>query len=224
MIWWIVLTNVHPIAGKPKQNMVPHLIKCPFVSREARESAIKARDEEKPQVVGHGRPGPSTHSSLSVPSLARSSSWTYGTQPYSSNSPLIGSYSATPSPLLMGGSLLTFSLPDEDQTQAGGKRRRTGMGDYINTPVSASPQQIMEPWSALIQQEFNRDFCRFLIANRLSWNVANNPQTRLFFQRWIPGAIVPDRRTLSGPVLDKEASKVEAKFREKLYGKMGTFI
>ncbi|KAM6491335.1 hypothetical protein JOM56_013109 [Amanita muscaria] len=42
---------------------------------------------------------------------------------------------------------------------------------------------------------------------------------RLFIEKWIPGAIVPDRRTLSGPILDREAGKVEDKLKLKLKGR-----
>ena len=39
----------------------------------------------------------------------------------------------------------------------------------------------------------------------------------------IPGAIIPDRRTLSGPILDREAVKVEDKLKLKLKGQKATF-
>jgi hypothetical protein len=65
--------------------------------------------------------------------------------------------------------------------------------------------------------------CKLLIAIRAPWNAANNPQTHLFFQKWIPGAVVPDRRTLSGPILDREAAKVEDRLKSKLQGRLATF-
>ena len=76
-------------------------------------------------------------------------------------------------------------------------------------------------WNPSLQQEFGEDFCKFL--TRSSWNTANNPQTRLFVEKWISGAIVPDRRTLSGPILDREAGKVEEKLKLKLKGRKATF-
>jgi hypothetical protein len=44
-------------------------------------------------------------------------------------------------------------------------------------------------------------------------------------EKWIPGAIVPDRQTLSGPILDREAGKVEEKLKLKLKlkGRKATF-
>jgi hypothetical protein len=46
---------------------------------------------------------------------------------------------------------------------------------------------------------------------------------QLFAQKWVPGAVVPDRRTLSGPILDREAAKVEEKLKAKLSGRLATF-
>ena len=46
---------------------------------------------------------------------------------------------------------------------------------------------------------------------------------QLFVEKWIPGAIIPDRRTLSGPILDREAGKVEDKLKLKLKGRKATF-
>jgi hypothetical protein len=74
-----------------------------------------------------------------------------------------------------------------------------------------------------MQAEFGEDFCKLLIAIRAPWNSANNPQMHLFVQKWIPGSVVPDRRTLSGPILDREAMKVEDRLKEKLRGRLATF-
>ncbi|KAH8978265.1 hypothetical protein EDB86DRAFT_2994946, partial [Lactarius hatsudake] len=65
--------------------------------------------------------------------------------------------------------------------------------------------------------------CKLLIGIRAPWNAANNPQMRLFMQKWLLGAVVPDCRTLSGPILDREAAKVEDKLKEKLKGKLAMF-
>ncbi|KAF8269571.1 ribonuclease H-like domain-containing protein [Lactarius quietus] len=46
---------------------------------------------------------------------------------------------------------------------------------------------------------------------------------QLFIEKWIPGAIIPDRRTLSGHILDREAGKVEDKLKLKLRGRKATF-
>jgi hypothetical protein len=48
-------------------------------------------------------------------------------------------------------------------------------------------------------------------------NSANDPQIA-FVEKYIPGAKVPDRRVLSGRILDGEVAKVE----ERIVGKMAT--
>jgi hypothetical protein len=54
------------------------------------------------------------------------------------------------------------------------------------------------------------------------WDFANDPEVRIFMSRWIPGCSVPDHRTLSGPVLNRLADKVEEGMKEKMKGKMVT--
>ena len=55
------------------------------------------------------------------------------------------------------------------------------------------------------------------------WNAANNLQMHLFVEKWVPGAIVPDQQTLSGPILDQEAAKVEDRLKLKLKGRLATY-
>ena len=140
--------------------------------------------------------------------------------PYVTGS-LASSDSMTPSPI--GSPLLSFppgGVPFSEHA-SNLKRRRTS--DHSGVDSEGLSQQT-GVWNASHQREFNEDLCKFLIANKVSWNTANNPETRLFFKKWIPGAVVPDRRTLSGPILDREAEKVEEKLKEKLKGKLGTYV
>jgi hypothetical protein len=120
------------------------------------------------------------------------------------------SYSATPSPMP---SPLLLSAPLNMERPL--KRSR------VSSFTDGSPVERM--WNPSLQQEFGEDFCKLLIATRSSWNTAHNPQMRLFVEKWIPGAIIPDRRTLSGPILDREAGKVEEKLKLKLKGRKATF-
>lgn len=46
---------------------------------------------------------------------------------------------------------------------------------------------------------------------------------QLFVEKWIPGTIVPNRWTLSGPILDCEAEKVKEKLKPKLKEWKATF-
>jgi hypothetical protein len=93
---------------------------------------------------------------------------------------------------------------------------------FVSPEDSGSPSPVSGAWNPLLQQEFREDFCKFLIAARLAQNTANNPLVCLFIDKWIPSAIVPDHRTLSGPILDREAGKVEEKLKLKLKGRKAT--
>lgn len=58
------------------------------------------------------------------------------------------------------------------------------------------------------------------MANNFSWNSANNPEFIKFKTKWIPGAVVPNRCTLSGSILDCQSQRVETQMRDKLNGKL----
>lgn len=191
------------MAGKPKQTMVPHLCKCIYVdpatkarAQAAKLDAAKAGDEQ-PHRLLHSA---SWSHTIQPPAMATSSATQSG-----------GTYalSPLPSPLLLSTTLLTAE-PLSKQ-----KRTSSTLGD--------SPLSSRQPWTPAMQSEFGEDICKLLIAIRAPWNAANNPQMHLFSQKWIPGSIVPDRRTLSGPVLDREAAKVEDKLKGKLKGRLATF-
>ena len=197
--------------------MVPHLSKCLYVSPEIRARAVaeingkKTRNQENPQATVHalGR-------SVSMPLLAISTSPDQIPATWSAS----GTPSPAPSPLLLATPLLNLERPP--------KRPRTsslvpifpsplaeGSGSGFSSPVTRL-------WNPGLQQEFGEDFCKLLIAIRSAWNTAHNPQLRIFFDKWIPGAVVPDRRTLSGPILDREAGKVEEKLKLKLKERKAT--
>jgi hypothetical protein len=119
--------------------------------------------------------------------------------------------SPSPSPLHLSAPLLNIDRPP----------KRARVSSF--TSPDSSQSLAGRVWNAPLQQEFGEDFCKLLIATRSSWNTAHNPQVQLFVDKWIPGAIVPDRRTLSGPILDREAGKVENKLKLKLKGQKATF-
>ena len=72
------------------------------------------------------------------------------------------------------------------------------------------------------QAEFDVDMCKLFVSGGISWNVASNPQTQLFFEKWIPDVKVPDRRIMSGRVLNGEVDKANVKIKEKVRGKVAT--
>jgi hypothetical protein len=198
--------NCQPFPGKPTQSMIPHLAKCIHVAPDVRTRAEQDHNNSKKK--RHGPANPLTlERSASLPS--------FPPFPIATGSSHTGLISATPSP--MPSPLLLAPIPNIERPQ-----KRSRVSSFTAGP-DGSLNLVERVWNSSLQQEFGEDFCRLLIATRSSWNTANNPQMRLFVEKWIPGAIVPDRRTLSGPILDREAGKVEEKLKLKLKGRKATF-
>jgi hypothetical protein len=212
---WLAWLNCPPMAGKPKQNMVPHLCKCSKVdpATRARALATKAEGTDDPQPAQHQQ----------IRRLSHAASWSHPLHSGAALSsalllpgPPLFSPMISPllSPLLLARSLSPLC------TEPPSKRKRTS-SVFEDSPIAG---RSIPPWTATMQSEFAEDLCKLLIAIRASWNSANNPQMRLFFHKWLPGSVVPDRRTLSGPILDREVQKVEDKLKEKLRGRLATFM
>ena len=194
------------MAGKPSQTMVPHLARCTLVAPNVRaQAAVEAETNLKKnrRDPGNQHPPMLEHSAnlrLPFPAIATGSSLIASATPLAS---------PMPSPLLLAPILNLVERPM--------KRSR------VSSFTDGSPSLVDQIWNPSLQQEFGEDLCKLLIATRSSWNTAHNPQMQLFVEKWIPGAIVPDRRTLSGPILDREAGKVEEKLKLKLKGRKATF-
>ena len=152
------------MAGKPKQNMVPHLSKCTWVDPSVRtfaEAEKTANVMEQSAVPQH---------------LLHLSSWSHSTSE-SPVYPLGLSLSPLPSPLLL-------SIPLYPEPFLKCKRMSS---TFDNSPLSAKA-----PWTPALQMEFGEDMCKLLIAICAPWNVTNNPQMWMFIQKWVPGAVVPN--------------------------------
>ncbi|KAJ6550692.1 hypothetical protein B0H10DRAFT_1716108, partial [Mycena sp. CBHHK59/15] len=78
-------------------------------------------------------------------------------------------------------------------------------------------------WTSEQQAEFGEDLCKLFVTCGWAWNVANNPELKLFFGKYLLSAVVPDRRVLSGRILTTEANKVIAATRMKIEGKLTTY-
>ncbi|KAJ7747421.1 ribonuclease H-like domain-containing protein [Mycena maculata] len=73
------------------------------------------------------------------------------------------------------------------------------------------------------QAEFGADLCKLFVTCGWSWNAANNPEFKLFFDKYLPSAVIPDHRVLSGSILTSEANKVISATRQKIEGKLATY-
>ncbi|KAJ7126578.1 ribonuclease H-like domain-containing protein [Mycena crocata] len=87
-------------------------------------------------------------------------------------------------------------------------------------PLSSRNPNIM--WDPVKQEEFAEDLCKLFVACNITWNSASNPQLNLFFSKYIPGAKIPDRRVLSGRVLDTLVVQAEDRMKSSVSGKLGT--
>ena len=191
--------------------MVPHLSKCIHVGPDVRNRALedinskKSQRDNPPGTVGRS-------ASMPLPAIMTGLGCVPATYPnLGTSTPTTPFESPCPSPLLLSAPLLNFERPP----------KCTRVTSFTCPEDSQSPTGRV--WSPSLQQEFGEDLCKLLIATRSSWNTAHNPQMQLFVEKWIPGAIIPDRRTLSGPILDQEAGKVEDKLKLKLKGWKATF-
>jgi hypothetical protein len=72
-----------------------------------------------------------------------------------------------------------------------------------------------------LQKDFRNDLCKLMVANGWAWRSANNPETRIFMNKWTGGGLVPDRRVLSGSILNSQVAEVEERVKEKIKGKVG---
>ena len=159
--------------------MVPHLSKCVFVAPDVKDRAVEEINGKKNRATNNQNPsmlGRSVSMPLPAVAFSGSSQVPYPTATASATP------SPAPSPLLFSTPLLTFDRPL--------KCARTASFMNPEGPGSSSP--VARAWNPPLQQEFGEDFCKLLVATCSSWNTAHNPQVRLFFDKWVPGAIVPD--------------------------------
>jgi len=175
------------ILGKPGQSMVPHLRKCSFVAPDIRACATKEIHRKKPH---HENP-PILGHSISLPQLSIMTGLEQVSHPTAGWSTL-ATPSPAPSPLLLSAPLLNLEWPLKCSCTL----------SFVEGPALLSPVMPKRAWDPPLQQEFGEDFCKLLIATCSSWNTAYNPQVCLLVDKWVLGAIVPDCRTLSGPILD----------------------
>ncbi|KAJ7049147.1 ribonuclease H-like domain-containing protein [Mycena amicta] len=71
------------------------------------------------------------------------------------------------------------------------------------------------------QLEFEEDLCKVFVSCNWSWRCIGNGELVLFLTKYIPHAKIPDRRTLSGRVLDSLHVKVEDRIKEAVNKKLG---
>lgn len=88
------------------------------------------------------------------------------------------------------------------------------------SPSSASAAVI--PYDTDAQSEFNSDLCRTFVSTGWSWRTVENYEVQKLFQRHAPGAFLPDRKKLAGPLLQMEVEKVEQGITVRMKGTYAT--
>jgi len=97
----------------------------------------------------------------------------------------------------------TNTISEETDTPFPFKPPSTRWGS--DGPRHTLPSSKERVWAPTLQQEFAQDLCRLFVMCNIAWNVANNVELHLFFAKWVPGAVVPERRALSQTCLPKLA-------------------
>ncbi|KZT19628.1 hypothetical protein NEOLEDRAFT_1151838 [Neolentinus lepideus HHB14362 ss-1] len=77
-------------------------------------------------------------------------------------------------------------------------------------------------WTSEQQETFESDLCRLFIACGIAWSAADNPELHRFIATYLPLARVPDRRNLSGKVLNTEVAKAESAVKHEVHGKLAS--
>lgn len=155
---------------------------------------------------------PSTVSSFALSPATFPTTSSYSSTPVSSTS--TPSITRAPSLTLSSDSLeldpveaATASTPTTTRPV---KRRRTEAG--LDVPFYGETQQ-PQPWPEHIQQQFQADLCRLIIACNIAWWAVDHPFFRYFFGRWMPEALLPGRKVLSGRILETEAQRILAEMK-----------
>ncbi|KDQ11884.1 hypothetical protein BOTBODRAFT_162332 [Botryobasidium botryosum FD-172 SS1] len=106
-------------------------------------------------------------------------------------------------------------LPPEKHTHL-----KSGPVSHVTGAASSITQNIL-PFDTQTQSEFS-DLCRTFVSAGWAWSTIDNPEVRALFAKYIPGAAVPGRKKLSGPLLQIELKKVEDRITKRMAGHYGT--
>ncbi|KIK74275.1 hypothetical protein PAXRUDRAFT_836014 [Paxillus rubicundulus Ve08.2h10] len=82
--------------------------------------------------------------------------------------------------------------------------------------------QPVAPWPNSYQAEFAADLCRLMLVCNVAWWAVDQPYWRRFFEKWMPSALLPGSKLLSGRILDEEAAKVVEGMKSKVKDRFAT--
>ena len=146
----------------------------------------------------------------------------------------------TPAPTPGSSTLPTLPSVQVDDCDPGSQNKRPrltlditpGNGYNLALPSSnpTTPRpffaEVLDPpklkWSDVLQEQFRSELCMLLVATNTAWWAVDHPYVRWWVSRWVPGALVPSRKLLSGAVLDNLSKNIESEMKSKVTGKFAT--
>ncbi|QRW17960.1 hAT family dimerization protein [Rhizoctonia solani] len=118
-------------------------------------------------------------------------------------------------------------IPPEAKDRLASERMRThsltpNTENHSKLSPHPAPATIYNLLSKEQQDEFNFDLCKLWIANGFAWHAINAPETYKFFQKWLPGATLPDCHKLSGPILWTQLEAANTSMHNAISGRLAT--
>ncbi|QRV73696.1 hAT family dimerization protein [Ceratobasidium sp. AG-Ba] len=86
-------------------------------------------------------------------------------------------------------------------------------GIQIREPLDLTPAEA---------KSFQSDILRLFVANNFALNAVGSVETRLFFNKYFPGAQLPTRQALGGRILKEAVRESEERMLQAVHGKLAT--
>ena len=98
----------------------------------------------------------------------------------------------------------------------------THTSDSPSTPPAKRLKRLSSRhiWDQGCQNDFAADLCKLFVACDIPWNIADHPQFHLFFEKWLPDAQLPERRSLSGVCLREVSNNAIAAEKTRVANKL----
>ncbi|KAF8593766.1 hypothetical protein BDV93DRAFT_460091 [Ceratobasidium sp. AG-I] len=110
------------------------------------------------------------------------------------------------------------------ETPPAAEERASGSTGQARTTTHPGVVPNTIQWTPELRAQFVVDLVRAVVSSGMSFNCVNDYAFRELLEKWIPGVIIPDRRTIGGAALREEVLKAEGKIREVVQGKPVTGI
>lgn len=201
-----------PFASK-LETLLNHLVKCNHIPVESKTHALLLKRYRQSAKSGkencHIVAAASSVLSLHTPPPSRTLVLRH--------TPNSESSASTPSRVMTRSFSETDMAMFDDDSPAAQRARYEEATAHVDAR-EADPRTF--PFS--LSQEFQGDFTKLLITGNVAFRAAENPYWKHFFNKWIPGAVLPPRQAVGGRLLDDEAQKVIKVMKAHVVGRYGT--